>query len=98
MSGKLIEQNDPGAASFGLQTNKTIVALSGTAVTAGGATKAGLQFGSTTGPAVYFGSGAPTITAPQGSVYLNTTGSSTSTRMYINTTGSTTWTAVTTAA
>jgi len=47
---------------------------------------------------VYFGSGAPTISAPQGSLYMNTTGSSTSTRLYVNTNGSTTWTAVTTAA
>jgi hypothetical protein len=47
---------------------------------------------------IYSGAGAPSFTAPQGSLYLNTTGSSTSTRAYINTTGSTTWTAVTTAA
>lgn len=44
------------------------------------------------------GAGAPSHTAPKGSFYLNTTGSSSSTRAYINTTGSTTWTAVTTAA
>lgn len=47
---------------------------------------------------IYVGAGAPSLTAPQGSLYLNTTGSSTSTRAYINTTGSTTWTAITTAA
>lgn len=47
---------------------------------------------------VYVGAGVPSITAPQGSLYLNTTGSSTATRAYINTTGSTTWTAITTAA
>jgi hypothetical protein len=47
---------------------------------------------------VYSGSGAPSFTATQGSLYLRTDGSSTSTRAYINTTGSTTWTAVTTAA
>lgn len=46
----------------------------------------------------YAGAGAPTFTATQGSFYLNTTGSSTSTRAYINTDGATTWTAVTTAA
>ena len=43
------------------------------------------------------GAGAPTHSAPQGSLYLNTTGSSTSTRLYVNSTGSTTWVAVTTA-
>jgi hypothetical protein len=52
---------------------------------------------SATGPQILFGAGAPSLTAPQGSLYLNTSGSSTSTRAYINTTGSTTWTAVTTA-
>ena len=47
---------------------------------------------------IYSGAGAPSFTAPQGSLYLNTTGSSTSTRAYINTTGSTTWTSISTAA
>jgi hypothetical protein len=49
-------------------------------------------------PAIAFGSGVPTLTAPKGSLYLRTDGSSTSTRLYVNTNGSTTWTAVTTAA
>lgn len=49
-------------------------------------------------PGVYSGAGAPSFTAAKGSLYLNTTGSSTSTRAYINTDGGTTWTAVTTAA
>jgi hypothetical protein len=44
------------------------------------------------------GAGAPTFAAAKGSLYLNTTGSSTSTRAYINTDGGTTWTAITTAA
>lgn len=51
-----------------------------------------------TQPSVVAGTGAPTFSAPQGTLYLNITGSSVSTRAYINTTGSTTWTAVTTAA
>lgn len=45
------------------------------------------------------GSGAPTgITAPKGSLYINTAGSTTNDRMYVNTNGATTWTAFTTAA
>lgn len=44
------------------------------------------------------GSGAPTASAPQGSLYLRTDGSGTNDRAYINTNGSTTWTAITTAA
>jgi len=51
-----------------------------------------------TQPSIVCGTGAPTFSAIKGTVYINLTGSSTSTRMYINTTGSTTWTNVTTAA
>lgn len=77
-------------------------ALSGTAITAGGSTKAALQIGagSAGAPAagIYFGSGAPTVSAPKGSLYLRTDGSSTSTRLYVNTDGGTTWTSFTSAA
>lgn len=53
----------------------------------------------TAGISFIIGAGAPTgISAAKGSLYINTTGSSTSTRMYINTDGSTTWTNFTTAA
>lgn len=45
-----------------------------------------------------FGSGAPTLSAAKGTLYIRTDGSSTSTRMYINTDGATTWTNFTTAA
>ena len=72
--------------------------LSGTAVPAGGTAGAGYLMSSTANLGVFFGSGAPTLSAAQGSLYLRTDGSSTSTRMYVNTTGSTVWTAVTTAA
>lgn len=79
-----------------------VPSLIGTAITAGGATKAAFEMGAgASGKAamgVYFGSGAPTISAPKGSIYLNSTGSSTSTRLYVNTDGGTTWTNVTTAA
>lgn len=49
-------------------------------------------------PVIMFGSGAPSVSAPKGSLYLRTDGSSTSTRAYINTDGAATWTAITTAA
>jgi len=71
--------------------------LAGTAVPVGGTAGAGIMMSSTTNLGVFFGSGAPTIAAAQGSLYLRTDGSSTSTRLYVNTTGSTSWTAVTTA-
>ncbi len=42
---------------------------------------------------------APTgVTAPKGSLYINTAGNSTSTRMYINTDGGTSWASFTTSA
>jgi hypothetical protein len=39
----------------------------------------------------YTGEGAPTFTAAQGSLYVDKTAASTTTRLYINTDGSTTW-------
>lgn len=62
------------------------------AVPAGGAGSNGFFYGSGGLLGVYFGSGAPTVSAAQGSVYVRTDGSSTSTRLYVNTNGSTGWT------
>jgi len=67
-----------------------------TAIAAGG-TEA-FTVSSTGGFGVFFGSGAPTVSAAKGSLYLRSDGSTTNDRMYVNTDGSTTWTAVTTAA
>lgn len=68
-----------------------------TAITAGGAIFTSVG-GQSTAPQITFGSGAPTISAPQGSIYLRTDGSSTSTRLYVNTTGAAVWTNFTSAA
>jgi hypothetical protein len=46
---------------------------------------------------IYVGSGVPSVSAAQGSIYLRSDGSSTSTRLYVNTNGSTTWTNFTSA-
>lgn len=73
-----------------------VTADSGTAPAAGG--MAAFLMSSTAGLGIYVGSGAPTISAAQGSIYLRTDGSSTSTRLYVNTNGTTGWTNVTTAA
>lgn len=70
--------------------------LSATAVPAGGTTGAGLRMSSTTNLGIFFGSGPPTLSAAQGSLYIRTDGSTTITRMYINTNGSTGWTNVVT--
>lgn len=97
MARRLIENH---VASFlkedGLCTDKVAIFKAATATTAGGVQALGL--GTTTGLGIYFGSGAPTISAAQGSLYVRTDGSSVATRLYVNTTGSTTWTNVTTAA
>jgi hypothetical protein len=63
-----------------------------TATPAAGSTSARLLFGTTAGFGIYYGSGAPTVSAAQGSLYLRSDGSTTTTRMYVNTNGSTTWT------
>ena len=68
----------------------------GRATTAGGADA--INIGASAALKIAWGSGAPTYTAPQGSVYMRTDGSSTSTRLYVNTDGAGTWTNVTTAA
>lgn len=73
----------------------TVTAISGTAITAGGS--AALLATSTASFGVFLGSGAPTIAAAKGSLYLRSDGSSASTRLYVNSDGSTTWVAVTTA-
>jgi len=83
-----------GTASF----SSSVTAMSATAIPAGGTAGAGVMVSSTANFGVFFGSGAPTLSAAQGSLYMRSDGSSTSTRMYVNTNGSTTWTAVTTAA
>lgn len=69
-----------------------------TAVPAGGTAGTGLKMSSTANLGLFFGSGAPSLNAAQGSIYIRTDGSSTSTRLYINTNGTNGWTNVTTAA
>ncbi len=69
-----------------------------TAIPAGGTAGFGFCGTSTANFGMFFGSGAPTLSAAQGSLYLRSDGSSTSTRMYVNTNGTTGWTNVTTAA
>ncbi len=69
-----------------------------TAIPAGGTAGTGLKFSSTANFGVFFGSGAPTLSAAKGSLYLRSDGTGVANRMYVNTNGSTTWTAVTTAA
>ena len=80
-----------------LTATGTVTARSASGLTAGGA--AGfIGTNVAAGMGIYFGSGAPTVAAAKGSLYLRSDGSGTTDRAYINTNGSTTWTALTTAA
>ena len=80
-----------------LAATSTVTARSASGLTAGGA--AGfIGTNVAAGMGIYFGSGAPTVAAAKGSLYLRSDGSGTADRAYINTNGSTTWTALTTAA
>ena len=81
------------AASVAATGNVT--ADSNVALVAGGAS-AFIATNTAAGMGVYIGSGAPTVAAAKGSIYLRSDGSSTSTRLYVSD-GSTTWIAVTTA-
>lgn len=99
-SGLTVTGSASAVGFIQLTSPGTPTILSGTAIPAGGTAGAGYKFSTTANFGVFFGSGAPTLTAAQGSLYLRSDGSSTSTRMYVNnSSGSgTTWTAVTTAA
>lgn len=95
-TGNITGGNVLSSAVVSAVGNATI--LSGTTVPAGGTTGAGYKLSSTANLGVFFGSGAPTLSAAKGSLYLRTDGSTTNDRMYVNTDGTTTWTAVITAA
>ena len=69
-----------------------------TGIPAGGLNGFGYKFSSTAKYGIYVGSGAPTLSAAKGSLYLRSDGSATNNRAYINTDGGTTWTAIGTAA
>ena len=90
----------PAAADGGVFVNTT----NGIIYVAGGGkwVEAGHALRGSTGqianaPQMFAGTGAPTFSAPKGSVYSRVDGSSTATRLYVNTDGAGTWTNVTTA-
>ena len=64
-----------------------------TALPAGGNSNVGIKVGSS-GIGLFFGSGAPTFTAPQGSLYIRSDGSAVNNRFYVRTASG--WTAGTT--
>lgn len=78
-------------ASSTLATVGQLSVQTATAPPASGANTSGIKVSSTANLGIYWGSGAPTFSAAQGSIYMRTDGSSSSTRLYVNSTGSTTW-------
>lgn len=86
-------------ATAGVTSPTTFIAASTVATsTLGGSTTPALLFSTTSGLGIYFGTGVPTITAAQGSLYSCVTGSSTSTRLFVNYGGTAGWNSVTTSA
>jgi hypothetical protein len=77
-----------------IHTPAPVAALAGTAIPAGGTAGAGFKLSSVANFGVFFGSGAPTLSAGKGSLYLRSDGTTTNDRAYINTDGGTTWTAL----
>lgn len=89
-----IGNSSTGAVQIG---GNAATVLPGT-LTGGGLLTCALQV-ATSGPLIYSGSGAPTISAAvKGSLYLRSDGSTTNDRIYVATNTSGTWTALTTAA
>jgi hypothetical protein len=70
----------------------SVSVASAVATPAAGSTAARLVFGTTAGFGIYYGSGAPTVSAAQGSIYLRSDGSGIGDRLWVNTNGTTGWT------
>jgi hypothetical protein len=79
--------------TFKVNTDGTPTFVAATAPPAGGSAVV-CMFLSSSNVAFCTGSGAPTFSAAQGSLYTSTTGGA-GARLYVNTSGSTTWTAAT---
>ncbi len=84
--------------SGALPATGTVTAHSGTAIPAGGTAGAGLQMSSATNFGIFFGSGAPTLSAAQGSLYIRSDGSTNNNRLYVATSSTGAWTAASTVA
>jgi hypothetical protein len=97
-TARLLVNTSVGLANMALTVTGTVALCNTVAVPNGGNTTARVLLGSNAAFGVYYGNGAPTVSAGKGSLYMRIDGSSTSTRLYVNTDGATTWTNVTTAA
>lgn len=75
-----------------INTSGVFNVASAVATPAAGSAAASMLFGTTASFGIYYGSGAPTVSAAQGSLYIRSDGSGTANRLYVNTDGATTWT------
>jgi Pectate lyase superfamily protein len=106
VSGNSIYGNKTGQYSFASTTPGDSInagqvkASNSFSIPAGGAQPVSFSATSTPHFGVFFGSGVPTLSAAQGSLYLRSDGASNVTRMYVNNSAGsgTTWTAVNTVA
>jgi hypothetical protein len=68
----------------------------GAAIPSGGSPAIGISITSAAAFGIFCGSGAPSLSAGTGSLYLRSDATNATTRLYINTNGAATWTAFTT--
>lgn len=95
-AGLYLEDVSAGTTNYAIYTQAGRVRFfAGTATPAGGTANVGMTMGSA-GVGVFWGSGAPSLSAAQGSIYLRTDGGA-NTRIYSNSDGGTTWAAITSA-
>lgn len=87
-----------GAAQMAQMNSVSFNAALNAAIPAGGTSGAGITWSNTSNFGIFFGSGAPSLSAAKGSLYLRSDGTGIADRAYINTNGSTTWTNLVTAA
>lgn len=85
-------------SSASYSVNVPLNVSANTATPSGGGSAAVLLFGTTPRFGIYFGSGAPSVVAAKGSLYIRSDGTSTNDRAYINTTGTAGWTNIVTGA
>lgn len=86
-----IKITDAGSG-FGALTAGATSVCAATATPAGGSTAARLLLGTTAGFGIYYGSGDPSVSAAQGSLYIRSDGSGTANRLWVNSNGTTGWT------
>jgi hypothetical protein len=100
-SGNFRLTHPAGAGTFSLNgpggSTAQFTSATGSALSAGGNVACGTLVSSTANLGVFFGTGPPTLSAAEGSIYSNTTGAA-GARLYVNTSAGsgTTWTALTT--